>query len=178
MTRLALPVVLAALAVAGCSSAGLTTGGIFGGKAETAAVTPPNPNGDPATRALQVGSTAARAVKCGYNFDPMKLKASYLAYETGMGADVAGVQKITQIYDVAYNGVTKAAAGDQKYCTPDRTAEIKTALTRHLAGDFAPVFKAAAPQEDTGLFGGIWGGGSNTGSDKDVAIDQRTITGN
>ena len=39
-----------------------------------------NPAGDPTSRAFQVGSTSARAVKCGYNFDPNKLRAIYGAF--------------------------------------------------------------------------------------------------
>lgn len=169
----------ASLAFAGCSGSGLSTGSIFGGaKTTNAAAAPaPDPNGDPTMRALQVGSTSARAVKCGYNFDPGKLKAAFLAHELGRGAGVADTGRIEQIYDVAYNGVTKASAGEVKYCTPEKTAEIKEALTRHLAGDYSPNFKKKAEPEDPGMFSGFWGGGSGSKSDKDVAIDQRTIQG-
>lgn len=180
MTRKIALILFCSMAFAGCSGSGLSTGSIFGGAkaTNTAAVAPaPDPNGDPTMRALQVGSTSARAVKCGYNFDPAKLKAAFLAHELGRGADAASAARMEQIYDVAYNGVTKASAGEAKYCTPDKTAEIKAALTRHLAGDYSPNFKKKAEPEDSGMFSGFWGGGSSTGSDKDVAIDQRTIQG-
>lgn len=179
MTRSAVIALAASLALAGCSGAGLSTGSIFGGsKTAAAAVEPAAPvNGDPNTRALQVGATSARALKCGYNFDPVKLKTSFLAYEMGQGADTAGLSRIEQIYDIAYNGVTKASATDPKYCSGEKTAEIKAALTRHLAGDYAPAArKRVEPQDDGGIFSG-WGGGGGSASDKDVAIDQRTITG-
>ena len=69
------------LLLAACSSSGsgLTTGSLLPGtKAKQAA--------DPATeRAMQVAATAARAAKCGYNFDPIRLKTSYLAYEFDAG---------------------------------------------------------------------------------------------
>lgn len=161
MTRTSLAVLIVTAALAGCSgSSGLSTSSIFGGKkAETPAVQAAGPTSDPTTRALQVGSTSARAVKCGYNFDAAKLKASYLAYEIGVGADSASMGRIEQIYDVAYNGVTKAAATDPKYCNDQRTKEIKTALSRHLAGDFTPTPTKVAAQ-DTGLFSG-WGSGSS-----------------
>ena len=57
------------LALAGCS--GGTSGLMTGSLLPTAA----KPAADPTIeRAIQVGTTSARASKCGYNFDPQKLK--------------------------------------------------------------------------------------------------------
>ncbi len=152
-------VVLAALPmIAGCGGMpSLSTGSIFGGsKPEAAAqVVPAAATGDPTSRAFQVGTVAARAKKCGYNFDPEKLKASFLASEIGGGATDADLPRITQIYDVAYNGVTKAISADPHYCSEIKTATIKADLSRHLAGDFTPSIKKA-PTDDGGLFSG-WG---------------------
>ena len=77
-------------------------------------------------------------MKCGYNFDPAKLKASYLAYEAGAGATPADVTRIEQIYNIGYNGVAKAVVEAPDYCTDAKTREIKAELTRHLAGDYSP----------------------------------------
>lgn len=159
---------VSALVLGGCSgTSGLpSTGSIFGGGADAAktAAPAPSPNGDPTTRALQVGSTSARAIKCGYNFDPAKLKTSYLSYEMAQqGGSVADAARIEQVYDVAFRGVTKAAATEPKYCNPTRTKEIKEALTRHLAGDYAPGPPKKVAKQETGLFGFGGGGSSEEG---------------
>lgn len=124
--------VILTLALGACSgSSALTTSSVSGTGATATA-----PPSDVTSRAMQVGSTSARATKCGYNFDPVKLKTNYLASEAKINpADVA---KAEQIYTIAYNGVTKAVATKSDFCTPAKTAEIKEALTRHLAGDFTP----------------------------------------
>lgn len=152
-----------ASALAGCSSgSGLSTGSLFGssGQSQQAAAAPQQAN-DPTTRAFQVGSVSARAVKCGYNFDPVKLRTTFLATESASvaAADLARVEKV---YDTAYNGVSKAVAGQSGYCTPEKTADIKTNLTRHLAGDFspAPVKQVAQP---AGWFDNWDGAGSDKG---------------
>ena len=125
----------AMLALAGCSSAGsgLTTGSLLPGAAKPA---------DPVSeRALQVGATSARAAKCGYNFDPQKLRATYIAYEAGQpGADPAKVEKI---FDTARASVASKIADPADYCNDEQTAKIKGDLTRHLAGDFSPPAKKA-----------------------------------
>lgn len=151
------------LLLGGCSSSsGVSTGSLFGGGSQTAAApaAAPNPAGDPTTRAFQVGSTAARAVKCGYNFDPVKLKTNFLASEAA-AVSVADIPRVEKVYDTAYNGVTKAVAGQGNYCTPEKTADIKASLTRHLAGDFTPT--PAKPQpKDEGWFSN-WGGAQDKG---------------
>ncbi|MDX2289654.1 MAG: hypothetical protein NW217_12635 [Hyphomicrobiaceae bacterium] len=164
--------ILAALslsvAVGGCSTAsGVTTGSLFGveNKAAPAAVSnAPTPT----DRALHVGTTAARAAKCGYNFDAAKLKANYFAAETAGGLPVADVAKLEQVYVTGFNGVSRAAADDPGYCNAQRTAMIKTDLTRALAGDFTP--PQVAKQADGGLFGFLEnddaGKGPKTGSEE------------
>ena len=67
-------------------------------------------------RAFQVGTVSARAVKCGFNFDPAKLKTTYLAYERQQpGAQTS--PRSRRIYDVSFNGVAKAVAAETDYCT-------------------------------------------------------------
>lgn len=145
---------LASLLLAGCSgSSGLTTGSLFGASSAPAKAPPPQVKNDPTSRAFQVGTVSARAVKCGYNFDPARLKSSFLAAESAQGTPIAELANVERTYDVAYNGVTKAVAGQPQYCSERKTAEIKQDLTRHLAGDYAPSPPRAAPPEDEGLFG-------------------------
>ena len=120
------------LVLAGCSNSGsgLTTGSILPGAAA-------KPAADPMMeRALQVGATSARAAKCGYNFDPQKLKANYVAFETAQpGADAA---KIEKIYDATRASVAAKIPDPGEYCNDEQTAKIKGDLSRHLAGDFNP----------------------------------------
>jgi hypothetical protein len=143
---------LGAAALAGCSGASsITTGSLIGGEQKAAPSAPVN---DPPMRAFQVGTVSARAIKCGFNFDPAKLKASYLAYERAQ-AGAADMAKIEKIYDVSFNGVAKAVAGEADYCTEQKTKTIKADLARHLAGDYTPSPLPEAPQEE-GLFSG-WG---------------------
>ena len=109
---------IGAAALAGCSSgsSGLTTGALLG---ESKPAAPVN---DAPARAFQVGTVSARAVKCGFNFDPAKLKTNYLAYEKQQpgGQDTS---KVERIYDVSFNGVAKAVAAEGDYCSPTKTTQ-------------------------------------------------------
>jgi hypothetical protein len=141
--------VLAAAALGGCSAgSALTTGSLLGEEKPTA------PVNDAPARAFQVGTVSARAVKCGFNFDPAKLRSNYLTFEQQQpgGQDRASIEKI---YDVSYNGVAKAVVSERGYCTDAKTKTIKADLARHLAGDYTP--SAPPPkQQEEGLFSG-WG---------------------
>src|SRR4029079_9468145 len=72
--------VLATVSLGGCGASlpSLSTGSLFGGTSKAA--TPVIQN-DPTSRAIEVGSTSARAIKCGYNSDPAKLKNQFLTAE-------------------------------------------------------------------------------------------------
>jgi hypothetical protein len=153
MTRIAGSALMLSALLAGCSSSGLTTGSVSGAGAPAA---PAGPVNDVTSRAMQVGSVSARAQKCGYNFDPGKLKASFIASESKLNpADVA---KANQVYDIAHNGVLKAVAAKADYCSDAKTAEIKQDLTRHLAGDFSPR-PPKVEKPEPGLFDS-WGDGN------------------
>jgi hypothetical protein len=152
-------VVLAMAGLAGCGASlpSLSTGSLFGG----AQAAPPVAQNDPVSRALDVGATSARAIKCGYNFDPAKLRGQFLTAETAANPDDAG--KLAQIYDSAFSGVSKAvAAKGNDYCSAAKTARIKDALNRHLAGDYTPS-PPEKVEQDEGLFSG-WGNGSSNSS--------------
>ena len=142
----------------GASLPSLTTGSLFGSKP------PPVAQNDPVSRAMDVGATSARAIKCGYNFDPSKLRGQYLTAETANNP--ADADKLGKVYDAAFRGVSKALAdkGDD-YCSADKTARIKTALTRHLAGDYTPAPPEVA-QDDSLLSG--WGSSSPDGKGADM----------
>lgn len=130
-----------ALALAGCagSASSLTTGSLFGGGAaeQSKDTATANPTGDATSRAFQVGSVSARAVKCGYNFDPAALKAKFLAAEASRGATPEMIVRAEKIYDVAYNGVWKGVANQKGYCSDKRTKQIQADLRRHLGGDYS-----------------------------------------
>lgn len=139
-----------ALSLSGCSTLpSLTTGSVT----ETAPKVADTSHMTPQARALQVGTASARAIKCGYNFDPASLKSNYLAAEASAGLGVAQIGTLERVYDTGFNGVTKAVTNPSTYCTAAKTAVIKKDLTRHLAGDYsAPARKVA--KADDGLFAG------------------------
>jgi len=175
-----------AFALAGCSSSGngVSTASILGGAPTPPAVADAAPaaaaqtGGAPATqasgavapvavapastptdRALQVGTVSARAVKCGYNFDAPRLKSTYLAHEASLGASSDQLAQVEKIYNVGYNGVTKAAATEPDYCSDRKTQSIKADLGRLLAGDFEPPAKKVVAKQD-GFFDGWFDGAS------------------
>ena len=153
------------LALAGCSNAplpSLTTGSLFGSKpdAQAAAATPAATRNDPMMRTLQVSRTAAKAQRCGFNFDAAKLKGGLMASEgTQGGVDVAELAKLDKVYTGSFNGTMKATTADEGYCTEARAKHIKAELARHLAGDYAPgtAFKDPNADDDGGLFSGSGG---------------------
>ncbi len=147
-----------ALLVAGCSgSGGLTTASLTGGGGEAApaaaAAPPAPPPSDPTSRALQVGATSERATRCGFYFDPAKLKANFLAAEAAAGASPEQLQKIEREYEYVRLSVGKKASEEKDYCTEAKAREIKSDLTRHLAGDFTPPVKKEQAEE--GIFAGL-----------------------
>lgn len=158
------------MALGGCSNAplpSLTTGSLFGSKpdAQAAATSPAAPaapamRNDPTMRTLQVSRTAAKAQRCGFNFDAVKLKGNLMASEGRQGGvDVAELAKLDKVYSGSFNGTMKASLADEGYCTEARTKHIKAELARHLAGDFAPgeAFKDPNAEDEGGLFSGSGG---------------------
>ncbi|MFM2421608.1 MAG: hypothetical protein RL291_138 [Pseudomonadota bacterium] len=135
------------LVLAACSGApttggsGLTTSSILDGqKAEQTELGITNDN--PMARPLYAAYTAARADKCGFNFDAAALRSRYLAFE----AQQQGAQPIAQVektYDQTYQKLRGALGEDA--CEGSKVANIKTALGRQLAGDFNAYFPAAKP---------------------------------
>lgn len=177
-TRARLLIISLTLSLGGCGASldSLSTGSLFGGSSKTAApaAAPQIPN-DPTTRAMQVGTTSARALKCGFNFDPVKLRTQFLANEAGALGNAQDVAKIEKVYDVSFNGISKAVAGQgASYCSAHKTAEIKSALNRHLAGDYTPELPKAEPEpEEEGLFGGSSASNDSNGIKYRIPGDNR-----
>lgn len=119
---------------AGCSNGpgGLTTAGLPKDLPSS-----PSDN-DPMSRPVGVAWTSARAKRCGFHFDPAKLKINYLAYERAQGPAADQLAKIEKAYDTTFRITSEKVAADPDYCTDNRGAEIKADLHRHLAGDYTP----------------------------------------
>lgn len=184
----------AALLVAACSGGpalpSLSTGSVSAGAdapaaagaqaaaapaAATGAAAAPAPavKNDPTQRAFQVGSTSARAVKCGFFFDPVKLKQQFLAAETTQGTAIADMAKVEKIYDVSFNGIARGIAEKEDYCTPAKSKEIKADLTRHLAGDYVPQqSKQVAVKEEGGFFSSLFDGGDEVDKGPKMGTDE------
>lgn len=139
--RLAGALAVAAV-LAGCGSSALNPAALL--PSSTGSVTPPPPKVATATdRTVYVAATAARAHKCGYNFDAVRLKANFLAAEAGRGTPADEQAKLDQAYDIV-NRKTLASIGGADYCTNKSTETIKRDLTKVLAGQFDPP-KSADP---------------------------------
>ena len=156
---------IAGLLCSGCGASigNITTGSLFGGSSSGAAApAAPQVVNDPTARAMQVGTTSARAQKCGFNFDPVRLRTQFLAAEGPALTNPADAAKLSQIYDTSFNGLSKAVAGQgEDYCSASKTRKIKEALNRHLIGDYTPTPPEVVADEG-GLFGDV-GAGSSSG---------------
>lgn len=137
------------LLYAGCSNnaSGLTTAGLSKDAPGSF------DNADPNSRPVGVAWTSARAKRCGFYFDPAKLKVNYLAYERTQGAAADQLAKIEKTYDTTFRVTAEKVAGDPDYCTDSRGLEIKADLQRHLAGDYAANLPKAKPVASCGFWG-------------------------
>ena len=139
----------ALLASCGNSASGLTTGSAEAGAGEMPGAIP---NDHPLARPVAVAWTSARAQRCGFYFDPGKLRASYLAYEAKQSAPDQ-LSKAEKSYDSTFKTIQTRAAADADYCTDRKSGEIKADLQRHLAGDFTPKLPQPKKIETCGMFG-------------------------
>jgi hypothetical protein len=162
MTRthqaIAAALLIAATAIhAGCgSSAGVLGGGDLPSDAPAVIN-----NTDAMARPVQVAWTAARAQRCGFFFDPAKLKANYIAYEGKQGGAGEQLAKIQQTYDSTFQTTSTKVSADAGYCTDKKSAEIKVDLNRHLAGDYAPNLPKPKVAHCGGLFDPCDSGATN-----------------
>ena len=143
-------IVCCAGVLAGCGSSAnsLTTG-----SAETTGEVPGAVSNDhPLARPISVAWTSARAQRCGFHFDPAKLRASYLAYE-GKQSAPDQLQKAEKSYDSTVSTIKTRISADPDYCSDRKSTEIKAELQRHLAGDFTPKLPQPKKVETCGFFG-------------------------
>lgn len=143
---IALSLAAAGSLLTGCSGGtGLTTSSLLTGSTPGAGAPAAKvAETDPTTRALQVAALSARAEKCGYNFDPNRIRTAYLQSESQQGATPEQLAGVTRAYDFTRQKVGSEIADDDDYCTDARTRDIKTKLTRYLAGDFSAERQVAA----------------------------------
>lgn len=141
----------AAAAVAACSS---NAGGLITGSTQVVDTDAPGgiTNESPLARPIGVAWTSARAKRCGFYFDPQKLRASYLAFESKQ-SNGEQFAKSEKTYDTTYQVISQNISADADYCTDKKSAEIKTELARYLKGDFAPNFPKPKVVETCGFFG-------------------------
>ncbi len=130
---------------AGCGS---SIGGL--GAAEAPVVSDDNPMARP----IQVAWTSARAQRCGFYFDPARLRTTYLGYEQRQaGMTSEQFAKIQASYDSTFKTISAKVSADPDYCSDKKGEEIKADLQRHLAGDYAPNLPKPKPGEGCGFFG-------------------------
>jgi hypothetical protein len=148
-TTLALLLATAAFQ-AGCGggASGLTTGAVSG-DAPAGGIN----NDHPMARPISVAWTSARAKRCGFYFDPDKLRSSYLAYEAQQGAAPDQLGKLQSTYDSTFNTISAKIGAEADYCSDRKAADIKSNLQRHLAGDFQPNLPKATADNTCGFFG-------------------------
>ncbi len=129
-----------ASALAACSGGGgVTTASLLGTPAA-------QPRADePTERALHAASVSARASKCGYNFNPGKLRESFLAAEAAGGATPEQMTKLGQSYDFTHTTISKQISNPEEYCSDQRTRQVSADLTKQLAGDFRSPKKPPLP---------------------------------
>ncbi len=157
------------IAMAGCSgpsgsSSSLVTGSIFSSAPKTAAAADGAPAvkpEDPATRPINVAWTSARAARCGFYFDPAKLRQSFITSQIADGVKGDQLAKAQQSYDASFTRVSKALAGQETYCDEPQVADIKANLNRHLAGDFSTA-KPAKVTQTAGAFDWLVDGGQKS----------------
>lgn len=149
---------------AGCGS---NAGGLTTGSAATGDAPGGFSNEDPRARPVAVAWTAARAKRCGFFFDPAKLRTAYLAYEARQGAAGEPFMKIERSYDSTFKNISDRISGEADYCSDKKGIEIKADLQRHLAGDFTPNFPKPKVAESCGFFGCGSGASDEPFSSKD-----------
>lgn len=108
-------------------------------------------NDSPMAKPASVAWTSARAKRCGFFFDPEKLRTTFLAAEGRQpGVDQAKVQSV---YDNTYKLIFAKTSADEDYCTERRSADIKAELARLLAGDYTPNLPKPIMVANCGMFG-------------------------
>jgi hypothetical protein len=138
---------LTACSGGGGSGAGLSTASILGeAPAGISGEAPGIKPDDPMARPIQVAWTSARAQRCGFNFDPGRLRSAFFEAEQRRGVEAARLAPMQRVYDETVIKVRQSIEAGDTYCTDKKAAQIKADLTRHLAGDYAPNFPVEKDQ--------------------------------
>src|SRR4026209_1003665 len=96
---------------------------------------------DPFARPIQVAWTSARAKYCGFLFDPVKLRANFMAWAAA-SASPDPIKRLERASHYTFESVTEGIGEDPSYCSKARTDSIRIDLNRYLAGDFTPSARA------------------------------------
>src|SRR5262245_51479491 len=75
---------------------------------------------DPLARPIAVAWTSARAQRCGFHFDPARLRTAYLAYEAGQSPPDQ-LAKAEKTYDSTFKAIRERVGGDPEYCTDSKS---------------------------------------------------------
>lgn len=146
----------ASLVFAACNAGPLLQTGSL--SAATPVAAPATPKiASPVDRALHMGATSARAQKCGFYFDAAALRTNFLAAEAARGTPADGLAKTGQSFDFTTRSVASKITDSESYCTKDRTAVIKAALQKALAGDYEPPVETAANSGSNGALSWLEG---------------------
>jgi hypothetical protein len=119
--------------VAGCGS---TAGTLLPGSAAQNVST----NDQPLARPKYAAAVAASAKRCGFSREPEAIKAAYLAFEAKQGASKEELAKLEEAYNLTWKSTYDQIGMDPVFCTERKVTEIKVALRRQDASDYAPNF--------------------------------------
>jgi len=127
-----------AVAQAGCSGNGVGMGILTGSnpvpeKAAQTGVFLPDITGRPE----QVAFTSACALAYGFTHDPVKLRTSYVAFESKRGATRGQLANIEKAYDTTYQAID-VLPGSRKssFCATKDGEEVRSELRRYTSGFF------------------------------------------
>jgi len=139
------------LALAACNAGPLLKTGSLAAAPQPAAAKPASAS----DRALHVGATSARAVKCGFHFDPAAMQANFLAAEAARGTPPDVLAQTERTYVYTTKSIALKIPDAEAYCTKARSARIKTSLQAALAGNYEPPVeqKVAAKNKGGGVLG-------------------------
>ena len=148
-----------AVSVGGCSGGGngISTSSVLDGAQQAGATTEVGPikPEDPKARVVQVAWTAARAQRCGFIFDPAKLKANFLAAEATRTGPTGAGAATEKVYDQTFASISVKIKADPDYCSKSKNGAIKADLQRHLAGNYDPNFPQEKKVASSGFFDGL-----------------------
>ena len=166
----ALSLAMLAGLVAACSS-GSPTSILTGSTSSAPAPAPPPVAATPADRATLAATTAAQAARCGYNFDPARLRNGYFTYEAAQGTGAPELASLEKTYDTTRSRISGAIGSADEFCVEEATEKIKRDLPRNLAGDFSAPVKRAPPAKSW------WGSSGNEKFDQDKVLYPRGRAG-